>query len=183
MSVEGGQPRRLTTHPAEDVAPSWSRDGRWLYFGSTRTGRFEIWKVPVGGGPSVQVTRRGGFEAYEAADGRYLYYLKGRAVPGIWRVPVNGGEESLVTDQNQAGLWRSWRIAPQGIYYATSAGPRGPRLEAFDLATGKIHLVAPMLKEPGINIPGLAVSPDGRTLLYTQRDQSGSDIMMVDGFR
>jgi hypothetical protein len=29
---------------------------------------------------------------------------------------------------------------------------------------------------------GLAVSPDGRWLLYTQVDQSGSDIMPVENF-
>ncbi|MGH9766351.1 MAG: TolB family protein [Blastocatellia bacterium] len=32
-------------------------------------------------------------------------------------------------------------------------------------------------------LPGLAVSPDGRSLLYCQMDRSGSDIMMVENFR
>jgi hypothetical protein len=31
--------------------------------------------------------------------------------------------------------------------------------------------------------PGLEVSPDGRWLLYTRVDQSGSDIMLMDYFR
>ena len=30
---------------------------------------------------------------------------------------------------------------------------------------------------------GLTVSPDERTVLYSQVDQSGSDLMLVDGFR
>ena len=41
----------------------WSADGQWIYFGSTRTGRFEVWKMPSAGGPAVQVTRRGGLAA------------------------------------------------------------------------------------------------------------------------
>ena len=29
----------------------------------------------------------------------------------------------------------------------------------------------------------IAVSPDGRTILYTQRDEAGSDLMVVENFR
>jgi hypothetical protein len=31
--------------------------------------------------------------------------------------------------------------------------------------------------------PGMAVSPDGRSLLYTQEDERSSDIMLVENFR
>ncbi|HLQ21854.1 MAG TPA: protein kinase, partial [Gemmatimonadales bacterium] len=34
VGAEGGFLRRLTTEPSEDVRPSWSIDGRWIYFGS-----------------------------------------------------------------------------------------------------------------------------------------------------
>src|SRR5262249_58143707 len=34
VSAEGGQARRITTEPSEEVRPSWSRDGAWIYFGS-----------------------------------------------------------------------------------------------------------------------------------------------------
>jgi hypothetical protein len=32
-------------------------------------------------------------------------------------------------------------------------------------------------------IPSLAVSPDGKHLLYTQIDQQGSDLMLMENFR
>ena len=32
IRASGGKPIRLTTDPADDVAPSWSRDGKWVYF-------------------------------------------------------------------------------------------------------------------------------------------------------
>lgn len=37
-------PARLTDSPALDLAPSWSGDGRSLYFASNRSGAWEIWR-------------------------------------------------------------------------------------------------------------------------------------------
>ena len=183
INAEGGQLRRLTTDPAGGVAPSWSHDGRLIYFASARSRNLDIWKVPAGGGAAVQVTRKGGFEAFETADGHYLYYLKGRGIPGIWRVPTAGGEEVPVVDRDQVGLWRCWRLAGGGIYYGTAAPPDGARLEFLDLATGRVREIGRTTKAPDLTIPSLAVSPDGRHLLYAQYDQSGSNIMMVEDFR
>jgi Tol biopolymer transport system component len=183
VAAEGGSLRRLTPEGAGAVAPSWSRDGRWIYFASSRGGNLNVWKMSAEGGPASRVTRDGGFEAFESFDGRYLYYLKGRAIPGIWRVPTAGGEEVRVTDRNQAGLWRSWRITGRGIYYATAAPSLGPRLEFLELATGSVLEIDRTVKAPDVTIPSLSVSPNGQRILYAQYDQSGSNILMVEGFR
>ena len=50
VPAEGGKPRNLTSHPATDTFPTFSRDGRWVYFSSTRSGQSRIWKIPVSGG-------------------------------------------------------------------------------------------------------------------------------------
>jgi Tol biopolymer transport system component len=143
----------------------------------------QIWKVPAAGGPAVQVTKQGGFEGFESPDGKYLCYLKGRGIPGIWRIPTEGGEEVLVTDHHRAGFWRYWRVADQGIYFATAATPARPLLELFNSATGQVSEVARLVIAPDRDTPGLAVSPDGRYILYAQKDRSGSEIMMVENFR
>jgi Tol biopolymer transport system component/DNA-binding winged helix-turn-helix (wHTH) protein len=183
ISADGGKPRRLTYDSDEDITPSWSRDGRWIYFGCTRSGSMQIWKVPVEGGPTIQLTKQGGFEGFESNDGKYFYYAKGRAMPGIWRVPVAGGEESPVIEQHHAGLWRYWAVTDQGIYFATAEVPSHPLIEFFSFATSKfspvVKLNAPLFKTD----PGLAVSPDGQWLLILQMDESGSDIVMAENFR
>ena len=74
ISAAGGKPRRLTSHSAN--APSFSRNGKWVYFSSNRTGEYQIWKVPVAGGEAVQVTRNNGIVAFESADGAYVYYTQ-----------------------------------------------------------------------------------------------------------
>src|SRR5262249_54447112 len=132
--------------------------------------------------PEVQITKQGGFESFESPDGKFLYYTRGRGIPGIWRVAIEGGEEQLVLEQHQAGLWRYWRIVEQGIYFAT-ASEAGPLIEFFSFATGQVSEIGRPTRGPEKYIPGLAVSPDGRSLLYVQMDQSGSDLMMVENFR
>src|SRR5262245_33520712 len=183
ISADGGQPRRLTTEASEDLSASWSRDGRWIYFGSNRSGSTQLWKIPAAGGQAAQVTRQGGFEGYESLDGRFLYYAKGRDIPGIWRIPVEGGAETPVLDHHQAGLWRSWVVVEEGIYFATAERPTRPLIEFFSFATGKVTQVAELGKPLLQIVPGLAVSPDGQWLLFTQNDQSGSDIMLMENFR
>ena len=56
VDVQGGQPRRLTTHPTGDFNPRWSPDGTQLYFLSTRSGSSQVWRLPAGGGDATQVT-------------------------------------------------------------------------------------------------------------------------------
>jgi Tol biopolymer transport system component/DNA-binding winged helix-turn-helix (wHTH) protein len=183
INADGGAARRLTSDTDEDVTPSWSRDGRWIYFGCTRSGSMQIWKISAEGGAATQVTRHGGFEGFESADGQYFYYAKGRAMPGIWRVPVGGGEESLVVDYHQAGLWRYWAVTDKGIYFATAETPSHPLIEFFNFDTRKITTIAKLNKPLFKTDPGLAVSPDEKSLLVVQIDQKGSDIMLMENFR
>jgi hypothetical protein len=83
----------LTTDPASDATAYWSRDGKWIYFASNRTGRLEVWKIPSDGSTrEVKVTRNGGWRSRESLDRRTLYYQKLDA-PGFWRMPVEGGPE------------------------------------------------------------------------------------------
>src|SRR5262249_36064826 len=51
----GGPPRPLTDAPADDWVPSWSRDGRSVYFFSNRSGDAQIWKIPADGGDVIRM--------------------------------------------------------------------------------------------------------------------------------
>ena len=56
LATKGAQPRRLTTDPENDNAPEWSRDGRYVYFMSSRSGSAQVWRLPATGGEAEQVT-------------------------------------------------------------------------------------------------------------------------------
>jgi Tol biopolymer transport system component len=97
----GGRPKNITSHPAFEHVPSFSADGKWIYFSSTRTGNYEIWKVQLAGGDPVQVTRHGGWSPFESAAGAYLYYTQtaaGGSSQPLWRISTSGGQPVKVLD-------------------------------------------------------------------------------------
>jgi Tol biopolymer transport system component len=182
ISVDGGPVRRLTSGPSNNVRPSWSQDGLWIYFGSNRSGDWQIWKEPAQGGTAVQVTKtKGAREAFEALDGKFVYYAKSRT-PGIWKVPVAGGEETRVLDRGGKSLWA---LTGKGICFFDLSGSTGISLKFYDFATGNVTLLREFSKDTTVNTADTAitVSPDGRWILYTQVDQSGSNLMLVENFR
>jgi Tol biopolymer transport system component len=182
LEVAGGLPRRLTLEASLETVPSWSGDGRWIYFASDRAGGLQVWKAPADGGPAVQVTRRGGFAAFESPDGKLLYYSKYDAV-GIWTVPVDGGDERRVHDLPPTGFWGYWDIGRRGLYFVNPTAKPRPAIELFDLATRRVTRIAELETPPVQWTPALSVSRDERSILYTQEEQGGSDILLVEGFR
>jgi Tol biopolymer transport system component len=181
ISADGGSPHRLTTEASTDVRPSWSKNERWIYFGSNRLGGWQVWKVPAQGSAAVQVTRRGGREAFESADGKFIYYAK-LATPGIWRTPVGGGDEIQILQEGGMG---AWALTGDGICLIDKRSP-GAAIKFYDFDTHQLTTLREfgrdVLFDPSTST-AIAVSPDGRWILYTQVDQSGSDLMLVDNYR
>ncbi|MEN3337707.1 MAG: hypothetical protein V7647_1383 [Acidobacteriota bacterium] len=56
MRADGGELRRLTSDPANDTSPAWHRDGRHVFFLSSRSGSAQVWRVDVTTGETSQVT-------------------------------------------------------------------------------------------------------------------------------
>jgi len=178
VRAEGGPPQRLVGDPSDDVWPSWSRDGKWIYFGSDRGGSRQIWKVPAAGGAPVQVTTKTGVEAMESPDGKYLYYRKAAFSP-LWKVPLEGGEESMVVDSRG----ESFEVTAEGIYLLPRGNifvRTGTPIRFFSFAT---RTVKEILTTPKPTLGSLDVSPDGRWILYGQLDRAESDLMLVENFR
>ncbi|MGH7694671.1 MAG: hypothetical protein ACRENH_06805, partial [Gemmatimonadaceae bacterium] len=188
----GGKPRRLTVHPAADDFPSFSRDGKWIYFSSNRGAQDQmIWKVPVGGGDAVQVTTSAAYAPQESPDGKFLYYVETVDRPSaLWRRPVTGGggKDEKVLD----GVYlANFVVLTRGIYFlerpSGAAGihyvdlPSGEtHLRYFDFATRKSTIVARNIGK--VDLP-ITASADGRTILYPRVTSSVNDLMLVANFR
>lgn len=171
----GGAPRRVTDESIRGVNPSWSHDSRWIYFASGATGRNEIWKIPSGGGTAVQVTRNGGFVAYESLDGTALYYLKDNTDPTLFISRIDGSGEAALF---KGVAHRAFAIGAGAIYYIRQERNGDAYIRRFVPATRQDSPVAPAANPIYL---GLGLSPDGRQLLYSTFRVS-SNLMWVDTF-
>ncbi len=120
--------RRLTTHPAMDVFPRWSPDGRQIAFVRQWTdheGR--VYVVSPLGGPERKVSD---FDAHFdrvaafgdlswSPDGRYIAAARASTQregesTGIYLIPVEGGEPRLVTQAKAPASDRDPAISHDG---------------------------------------------------------------------
>jgi eukaryotic-like serine/threonine-protein kinase len=179
VGATGGKPQRMTTDPANDGNPSWSQDGKWIYFDSARTGEQQVWKMPAKGGEAIQVTRDGGFGPLESPDSKFLYYTKALDDTSLWRVPIGGGASAKVLENVRSYL--DFAIVAKGIYFISwQEHTAAIRFLRFD--TNKISIVAGF--EKGVfPASGLAVSPDGNWILYSQYEQVGNELMLVENLQ
>ena len=149
---------------------------------SDRSGIHEIWRMPAGGGRAEQITNGGGLKAWESRDGRFVYYSTSQPAPAIWRVATSRGEPELVFRLPAETPWGGeWILADNGIYWVNGkASPRtGHRV--LQLCDGSDHSGGHAFR--GLRCRRrLLYLPDGRWLVFGQRDYQGSDIMMIEGF-
>jgi len=180
MDVPGGRPRLLTTFPESDNgAPNWSHDGKWIYFYSSHEkGPIQLWKVPFEGGTPIKVTNNGGVYGIESEDGRFLYFSK-LEQPGIWKMSLIDGREEQVLDHMEGCSWPSWALSPTGIYFIHSIENGQGRLEYFNFHTHTRTPIDTVEKQWF----GLALAPDGKSLLYSRNETDESEIMLVKNFQ
>jgi eukaryotic-like serine/threonine-protein kinase len=89
-----------------------TNDGRWLVYDSNIRGNFDIWRIPVGGGPPEQLTSEpfDEFAADPSPDGTEIAYHAFRT-PGLRQIEVksvSGGPVERVTattEQESNAVW------------------------------------------------------------------------------
>jgi Tol biopolymer transport system component/predicted Ser/Thr protein kinase len=175
VAANGGQPRVITEKFEGGAFPSYSRDGRWIYFTNNRDGK--IWRIAVSGGEPVPVSAIEASVAIESVDGRDLYYADTFSqAASVWRQPLSGGapEKLFGGVANVA-----FDVIAGGIYYLDRS-TKVARVAYYDFATRRSTIVADDL---GAVTPGLTASPDGRNIFFSRADSSADELMLVDRFR
>ena len=98
-----------------------------------RSGPNQVWKMDADGRHPRQITRHGGYLAFESYDRRWLFYSRTDGDSPLYRVPVDGGEETQVLPRvNEFGFC----VTPSGILF--SGGEHSDGIEFLSFETGKV---------------------------------------------
>jgi hypothetical protein len=93
---------------------------------------------------------------------------------------LDGGQESRLPIN--ACYWYDWDVARSGIYFVNLAFPPYGRIEFFDFASRQSTTIL-TLDKPVSLFGGLALSPDGKSLIFGQTELDENYIMLMKNFR
>ena len=177
VSAAGGEPRRLTYHPADADVQGWTPDGKRILFSSLRTafasGVIQLFTVPLEGGFATQVPLVRAAEGSISPDGARIAYVPNLQWQRAWK-RYRGGQTkpiwiaSLADSSVQARIPRDnsndcnpmW--VGDTIYFLSDRnGPMS--LFAYDL---KSQQVKQILKNDGFDIKSASATADA--IVYEQ---------------
>ena len=114
----------------------------------------------------------------ESPDGRYVYFsYDGQP----WQVKTDGGRQQQVEGMPLNASDNAWNPFGTGIYFLASPNNK-MEIDVFDLNTKAVRTIFVLDKVTPARMGGLPIT-DGRWLLFSQMDDSSSDLMLVENWR
>jgi Tol biopolymer transport system component len=132
------KPQPFINTLANETAPAFSPDGKWLAYESSGSGRNEVYLTPFpGGGAQYQVSTSGGERPVWRRDGKEIYY---REELRLMAVEVKARADALELSPPRAlfelvaGNWngRYYDVAPDGRFLANTS-PLTAKAQSFSL--------------------------------------------------
>lgn len=184
VDLIGGRIRQITRHPAMDAIPSWSADGKWIYFTSARSelgrsGQERIWRVPASGGNPEPVTEDRGRDAIESVDGRRLFFTRDDR---LWSIEPGDPREktaAVISELCQYRVGRHWALTPGAIYFVKPGMEGRTSLCRMDLASRQISSIIDFEGSLARDIPAIAVTRDERRVAVSLANHDQSSISLV----
>jgi Tol biopolymer transport system component len=204
VPASGGKAVQLT--PKEARMPSWTPDGKRIYFSGVHHGTMPgIEYVPAGGGPVVRIPVRsprpvgpwGGISV--SPDGRkilfqgYFSSASARLVAHIFTLPAEGGQlADLLTGNELYVLYPCW--SPDGKQIAFLRQDRAEEGRVYNIYTIPAEGGSPRTltsRSDSVDEAEIAWSPDGKYLAYRSRDgklrllplDGGPSQVLVEGLK
>lgn len=122
---------KLMTPASPSYFHGWSPDAQWLAFVGQRNGKYELYRVPVAGGPEERLTSKGAYDdgPEYSPNGQWIYFNTNRSGGwDIWRIPADGGgpadakAEQVTNDEGE-----DWfpHFSPDGKWMLVFTFPKG----------------------------------------------------------
>ncbi len=185
MDIRGAEPRIITADGQNELFSAWSHDGKSLLYGSAQENSWELRRRNLEDGKSSTVSTVAVVSAIESADGQSLYYTMPNQ-PGLWKQALNKQGQVHGTDKPRLVLdglanqdIHNWVLNEEEIFWVMRMGDV-PMLAVTDLASGRVSLLTEL---SGMTGNGLAVSPDGKSVLYPRTGKMAGDLMVLQGLK
>jgi dipeptidyl aminopeptidase/acylaminoacyl peptidase len=174
MSVEGGEPLRLTDWPGSETDAKWRPDGQKIGFLSSRSGSAQLWEIAPDGSGARQVSNvDGGIANFRyAPDGRHVSFTR---MVKLDRTPAEvypdlPKAEARILDELMFRHWDSWRDYRYSHLFVA---------EYQDGALGEPVDVMPNERwdtplPPFGGVEQTAWRPDGSAIVYTAKKLTGA---------
>ncbi|HXD82379.1 MAG TPA: PDZ domain-containing protein [Candidatus Acidoferrum sp.] len=178
IPTAGGQPRRLTWHPARDEADGWSPDGKRILFASPRAiannRSNQLYEIPLAGGFERKVMEAVAWEAAWSPDGTRLAYrpyrtayeltsgwrqYRGGTTTPIWILNPASGAQEQVPHENATDRAPAW--AGDDVIFISDRNDGAGNLFAYDTRSKRLRQLT---HETVWDVRSFAVS--GRTAVY-----------------
>ena len=183
VNLDGRGLRRLTSHPAGDWNPRWSRDGMNIWFLSTRSGSAQVWRIAVDGGEATQVTDWPldvGTLAVSPTGDHLAVSMEvfPGATPADTKTTLDGIAAAPITgriyDRMFIRHWDTWKDGRRAHVFVLPVGGRegihAPTVEAGRAVDVMLNMDADCPVKPFGGAEDYTFTPDGRSIVFTARD-------------
>jgi Periplasmic component of the Tol biopolymer transport system len=183
MDESGGNEKQLTAGNGINLFPAASADGKFILFGSNRSGTNSIWRMNSDGGSPVQLTDQPDVidgQPQILPDGKNAIFVRQTTDGGrmkMLEVGLAGGDAvQLMPDASESEMLPrvsrdGKRVVYHTFHYDEKAGTFVTSVNVLGFDGQKVD---PSVKPQMLNIsPEYKWSPDGRSLTYVNR--SGID--------
>ena len=133
----GQQPRQLTNHPANEFAPKFSPDGKWIAFSASYDNNTDVYVMPSTGGAIKRLTWHPSADTVNgwSADGKKVLFASNREIENsrsnqLYEVAVGGGfaqklMQAVAFEGDLSADGKKLAYRPNNMAYS---GPSGWRL-------------------------------------------------------
>lgn len=175
-----GKARSYASGPSGEWLPSYSRDGRWILFNSTRSGTSDLYRAWRADGRLEQLTRDPAYDAHGQSIDRDRRILFHRQVQGIdYDVAILELRTGRSHAVGATGLEEAYpALSPDGRWIAFSAVAKAgeqPNLYVIPVAGGQRR----PLTRGAAKDAYAGWSPDGRFLYFVRFLEEGSRVYRI----
>jgi Tol biopolymer transport system component/DNA-binding winged helix-turn-helix (wHTH) protein len=182
VSLDGGEPKRLTFDGGGVSNLAWTPNGREIVFASRRDGKNRLFRIPVEGGAPEWLAATGSDAQYPAfsREGNRLAWRQDTSDEDIFRLALKGGPENMPPGAGlivSTALEASPRYSPDGKRIAFVSNRSGSDEIWVCGSEGENPIRLTSFRGPLAGSPSW--SPDGKQIVFDCRPEGNADVYVV----